>query len=93
MPVSTFTFKVDSELKDAFTLAARENDREVVDVLTGFMGQYVKNFQDKEVWATWFDAKIIKARAEVTKSKTLDEAAVLKNTNKRKEQLISGSIA
>jgi predicted transcriptional regulator len=42
MPETTFTFRVDQDLKKAFTEAARTNDRPGSQLLRDFMRDYVE---------------------------------------------------
>jgi predicted transcriptional regulator len=62
MPETTFTFRVDQDLKNAFTEAARANDQPGSQLLRDFMREYVERV-DHDAWF----------RAEVEQS--LKEAA------------------
>jgi predicted transcriptional regulator len=54
MPDTTFTFRVDHKLKDAFTEAARANDRPGSQLLRDFMRDYVERAEHD----TWFRAEV-----------------------------------
>ena len=54
MPDTTFTFRVDHQLKDAFTEAARANDRPGSQLLRDFMRDYVERAEHD----AWFRAEV-----------------------------------
>jgi predicted transcriptional regulator len=54
MPETTFTFRVDQELKRAFTEAARANDRPGSQLLRDFMRDYVQRAEHD----AWFRAEV-----------------------------------
>jgi predicted transcriptional regulator len=54
MPETTFTFRVDRELKKAFTEAARANDRPGSQLLRDFMRDYVQRAEHD----AWFRAEV-----------------------------------
>ncbi len=54
MPETTFTFRVDQELKKAFTEAARTNDRPGSQLLRDFMRDYVECAEHD----AWFRAEV-----------------------------------
>jgi predicted transcriptional regulator len=54
MPETTFTFRVDQELKEAFTRAARANDRTGSQLLRDFMREYVERAEHD----AWFRAEV-----------------------------------
>ena len=60
MPETTFTFRVDEELKAAFTNAAKAHDRPGSQLLRDFMRDYV----DKAEHDTWFRAEVEQAMRE-----------------------------
>jgi predicted transcriptional regulator len=54
MPETTFTFRVDQELKRAFTEAGRANDRPGSQLLRDFMRHYVERAEHD----AWFRAEV-----------------------------------
>jgi predicted transcriptional regulator len=54
MPDTNFTFRVDQKLKDAFTEAARANDRPGSQLLREFMRDYVERAEHD----LWFRAEV-----------------------------------
>ena len=60
MPETTFTFRVDDELKQAFTKAARANDRPGSQLLRDFMREYVERAE----YDAWFRAEVEQALKE-----------------------------
>jgi predicted transcriptional regulator len=60
MPDTTFTFRVDYKLKDAFTEAARANDRPGSQLLRDFMRDYVERAEHD----VWFRAEVEQSMKE-----------------------------
>jgi predicted transcriptional regulator len=59
MSDATFTFRVEENLKEQFTLAAKERDRSGAQLLRDFMRDYVKKQQDATAYETWFHREVI----------------------------------
>ncbi|HUB43678.1 MAG TPA: hypothetical protein VMB73_01715 [Acetobacteraceae bacterium] len=93
MPETTFTFRVDEDLKTAFTNAAKAHDRPGSQLLRDFMRDYV----EKAEYDAWFRAEVeaglreardpntewvtqeqMKAEWEVRKAELLRRAAVMR---------------
>ncbi|PSJ62521.1 hypothetical protein [Kumtagia ephedrae] len=64
MADSTFTFRVDEELKSAFADAARAEDRTAAQLLRVLMREAVERSQAKREYDAWFDAEIDAALKE-----------------------------
>lgn len=60
MPGTTFTFRVDQELKNAFTEAARASDRPGSQLLRDFMRDYVERAEHD----VWFRAEVLQSLKE-----------------------------
>lgn len=54
MSEATFTFRVDEELKGAFTTAAKSRDRTGAQLLRDFMRDFVKQQHDATEHDAWF---------------------------------------
>ena len=54
MPDATFTFRVEDELKAAFTEAAKAHDRTGAQLLRDFMRDYVSRQQNEQEYNSWF---------------------------------------
>jgi predicted transcriptional regulator len=54
MADATFTFRVDEELKSAFSEAARARDQSGAQLLRGFMRDYIRHQQREESFDAWF---------------------------------------
>ena len=65
MAESTFTFRVDEELKAAFTAAAKANDRNAAQVLREVMRDYVAEEAMEPGYKEWLIAKVEKSRAQI----------------------------
>jgi predicted transcriptional regulator len=60
MPETTFTFRVDEDLKSAFTNAAKSHDRPGSQLLRDFMREYV----EKAEHDAWFRVEVEEALRE-----------------------------
>ena len=58
MSETTFTFRVDESLKEAFTTAAKERDRSSAQLLRDFMRDFVKQQQDASAHDSWFRREV-----------------------------------
>ena len=66
MPESTFTFRVDEDLKAAFAAAAKANDRSGAQVLRDVMRDYVAaEAPPSPERIEWLRGKVEKARAQI----------------------------
>lgn len=54
MNEATFTFRVDEDLKDEFTNAAKDRDRTGAQLLRDFMRDFVKKQQEVTAYDAWF---------------------------------------
>ena len=61
MTEATFIFKVEEELKTAFSNAAKAQDQTEADVLREFMRSYVEQQYDAPGYDVWFRRKVQKA--------------------------------
>ena len=66
MPDSTFTFRVDDELKAAFTALAEAEDRSAAQLLRVLMREAVRRRSDSEAHDRWFRAEVEAAVAEAS---------------------------
>jgi predicted transcriptional regulator len=58
MPDATFTFRVEDELKAAFTEAAKAHDRTGAQLLRDFMRDYVSRQQNEQEYDSWFRRQV-----------------------------------
>ena len=58
MSEATFTFRVDEELKDEFSTAAKARDRTGAQLLRDFMRDFVKQQQDAAAHDAWFRRQV-----------------------------------
>jgi len=58
MAEATFTFRVEEDLKAAFSAAAKAHDQTGAQLLRGFMRDYVKNRQDQVEYDAWFRRQV-----------------------------------
>lgn len=58
MAEATFTFRVEEELKAAFTEAAKADDQTSAQLLRKFMRNYVREQQEKADYDAWFRQQV-----------------------------------
>jgi predicted transcriptional regulator len=58
MSEATFTFRVDENLKDQFTTAAKGRDRTGAQLLRDFMRDFVKQQQETAAHDAWFRRQV-----------------------------------
>jgi predicted transcriptional regulator len=58
MSEATFTFRVDENLKSAFSEAARVRDRTGAQLLRDFMRDFIQQQQDGPDYDTWFRRQV-----------------------------------
>ena len=58
MSEATFTFRVDANLKDQFTTAAKGRDRTGAQLLREFMRDFVRQQQEAAEHDTWFRRQV-----------------------------------
>ena len=58
MTEATFTFRVEEELKESFTTAAKARDRTGAQLLRDFMRDFVKKQQDAADHEVWFRRQV-----------------------------------
>lgn len=58
MSETTFTFRVDEELKSAFTAAAKAHDRTGAQLLRAFMRDYLRAREEAAGYDAWFRRKV-----------------------------------
>jgi predicted transcriptional regulator len=55
---ATFTFRVDGDLKSAFSEAAKAHDQTGAQLLRRFMRDYVKDQQEQSKYDVWFRRQV-----------------------------------
>lgn len=94
MTDSTFTFRVDDNLKDAFTVAAKAEDQKGAQLLRGFMREYVRQHQEKLEHDAWFRQQVQHGLAAATEGDVLsaeDVEAEAERWRAEIEQKLSGT--
>jgi predicted transcriptional regulator len=86
MPETTFTFRVDQELKTVFTTAAHANDRPGSQLLRDFMRDYVERAEHD----AWFRAEVEQSLQEADDAnvKLIPHAEVLRKWKARRAEHI-----
>ena len=81
MRETTFAFRVDEALKDAFAAAAKTRDRSGAQLLRDFMRDFVRTQEEAAVHETWFRRAVqagFKAAATVSPASAEDVEAEAK---------------
>ena len=89
MAESTFTIRVDDQLKDAFTEAAKINDRTGAQLLREFMREYVQAAREKDEYEEWFTAKVEAGLKAVQEGRVLSSDEVRERARLRRERLLA----
>jgi predicted transcriptional regulator len=58
MTEATFTFRVDEDLKSAFTEAAKAQDRTGAQLMRDFMRDFIRQQADKSEYDQWIKAQV-----------------------------------
>ncbi|RJT26182.1 ribbon-helix-helix protein, CopG family [Chakrabartia godavariana] len=74
MTDTTFTFRVDEDLKRAFVESAKVADRSAAQILRAAMRQFVAEQDAEAAAAGWLPAKLRRARADVAAGRIYDHA-------------------
>lgn len=72
MSQATFTFRVDENLKEAFSAIAQAQDRSGAQLLRDFMREYVQTNADKISYDQWFKAKVEAGRESALRGELYD---------------------
>ena len=89
MPEATFTIRVDDQLKDAFTEAARVSDRTGAQLIRGFMREYVESAREKAEYEEWFKTKVEAGLLAIQQGRVLSAAEMEEKAKLRRERLLS----
>lgn len=89
MSQATFTFRVDENLKEAFSAIAQAQDRSSAQLLRDFMRAYVQDNADKISYDQWFKAKVESGRLSALKGELYDLDTVEAETRALQKSLQS----
>ncbi|MDL2313836.1 hypothetical protein LJC36_02520 [Desulfovibrio sp. OttesenSCG-928-C14] len=89
MPESTFTIRVDEELKSSFTEAARISDRTGAQLIRDFMREYVQTAREREEYEIWFRKKVEAGLKDRREGRVLTGEEVEERARLRRERLIA----
>lgn len=64
MPETTFTFRVEENLKKAFTQAAQASDRKGAQLLRDFMRDFIRQQEEAAAHDRWFKLQVRQGIAE-----------------------------
>jgi predicted transcriptional regulator len=86
MTEATFTFRVEEELKESFTTAAKARDRTGAQLLRDFMRDFVRNQQDAADHDAWFRLQVQSGLDSANAGKLVPAEVVEAEFAKRREQ-------
>ncbi len=91
MSNATFTLRVDSALKDAFTKIAKLQDRTGAQLVREFMRDVVKNANQQQEYDAWFAEQVAVGRADVAQGRIVSNTQVTQEAEARRQHLLSMS--
>ena len=89
MSESTFTIRVDDHLKEAFTEAARVNDRTGAQLMRDFMRNYVQESRERTEYEEWFKTRVAQGLSDIAQGNVHSHATVLERATARRERLLA----
>jgi len=89
MAESTFTIRVDDDLKDAFSEAAKINDRTGAQLVRDFMRDYVQTAREKGEYEVWFKAKVEAGLRDIEAGRVISHEEVKARSAARRERLLA----
>lgn len=91
MADSTFTFRVDDDLKEAFAETAKAQDRTAAQLLRTLMREAVQSAQDKRLHDAWFRREVEQAlrEADDPNAEWVDHDAVRQDIARQRADLLA----
>lgn len=89
MTESTFTLRVDTSLKEAFTEAAKMQERTGAQLIREFMRDVVQKTRTQETYEQWFARKVAEGRADARLGNVVDNETVMAEAAERKQRLLA----
>jgi len=89
MSESTFTLRVDNELKEAFTRIAKLQDRTGAQLVREFMREIVQRAQTQKDYDTWFAHKVAEGRADYALGHVVSNEDVMIEAEERQQKLLA----
>ncbi len=89
MSESTFTLRVDSELKEAFTEIAKMQDRTGAQLVREFMRGVVNKAKQQQEYEAWFAQKVAEGRTDVALGRTVSHEQVEAEAEERRQRLLA----
>jgi len=91
MSQSTFTFRVDTKLKDAFNQVALEHDRTSAQLMRDFMHQFIRNSHEEGNFQIWFASKVEAGRNDIAQGNFITQEEAEKKAVTRCNILLAKS--
>lgn len=89
MSESTFTLRVEASLKEAFTEAAKTQERTGAQLIREFMRDVVQKARTQETYEQWFARKVAEGRADASLGNVVDNETVMAEAAERKQRLLA----
>jgi predicted transcriptional regulator len=89
MSESTFTLRVDTALKKAFTDLAGKQDRSAAQLIREFMRDVVQKAHSQDAYAQWFARKVAEGRADIRLGRVADNETVTDEAATRRQRLLA----
>ena len=88
MSESTFTVRVSDELKEAFSEAAKVNDRTGAQLIREFMREYVQSAREKNEYEQWFKGRVEAGLQDIREGRVFSQMEVKARAHARRERLL-----
>ena len=88
MPETTFTFRVDDNLKAAFADAAKQQDRTAAQLLRDFMRNYVAEIQKGPEYDQWFRRKVEAGERAYREGRFITQEEATVRAEKRRAKIL-----
>ncbi len=89
MSEATFTLRIDKDLKDAFTEAAKSKERTAAQLIREYMRDTVQETQRQKDYDTWFARKVAEGRSDIALGRVVDNDTVLAEAAERRTRLLA----
>ena len=88
MSETTFTFRVDAGLKDAFATAAKKQGRTVAQLLRDFMRSYIAGAEKEPGYDEWFRRKVEEGERAYREGRFISQEEATRRAEKRAARIL-----
>lgn len=88
---STFTIRVDDQLKEAFAKAAKVSDRTGAQLIREFMREYVQSAREKAEYEQWFKSRVEAGLQDIQEGRVFSQIEIKSRAHARRERLLGAA--